>query len=154
MSDAPIPVPADWKHCWWTVIRSTLPADTVAARYRRAFVIAGLPNIRWVRSADTIWVRAGPAPVPTSQFAFDSVSRGATFWVRAVVFAHGDSTHFRLFVATVPAIGGRQTTDSTRGTDWTFPACEASARAADVRWIKRAGDPGDEEKLPVWSRVP
>jgi hypothetical protein len=30
----------------------------------------------------------------------------------------------------------------------------AIARASEVRWIRRPGDPGDEEKLPVWSRVP
>jgi hypothetical protein len=115
----------------------------------------GLPNIHWTRSGDTTWVRGGPAPVPPSQLPFDTASRGETYWGRAVSFAHGDSTHFRLYVAIVLPDGTQpQLTDSTRGPDRSFAACEAIARASEVRWIKRAGDPGDEEKLPVWSRVP
>src|SRR5450631_1410160 len=74
---APVPLPADWRYCWWTVYRSPLPLDSVATGFRRAFVTAGLAGIRWDRSGDTIWVRAGPAPLAPSQLPFDTASHGA-----------------------------------------------------------------------------
>jgi hypothetical protein len=155
VNDASVPVPANWQHCWWTVIRSTLPADTVAADFRRAFVTVGLANIHWTRSGDTIWVRGGPAPLLPSDLPFDTASYGATFWSRAVAFPQKDSTHFRLYVAIVPPVGGwPRAVPASSSVHSGIPACEAVARASGVRWIKRAGDPGDEEKLPVWSRVP
>lgn len=155
VNDRPVPLPANWQYCWWTVVRSTLPAGTVAANFRRAFVTVGLPNIHWTRSGDTIWVRGGPAPIPPSQLLFDTASHGATYWSRAVVFSQGDSTHCRLYSAIIPPADGsaRAVREATRAPSG-LPVCEAVARAAGVRWIKRAGDPGDEERLPVWSRVP
>jgi hypothetical protein len=150
-----VPLPANWEHCWWTVIRSTLPVDSVAAAYRRAFVTVGLPNIHWTRSGDTIWVRGGPAPLLASQLPFDTARYGATFWSRAVAFQRADSTHFRLYVAIVPPAGGwPRTVPANSSVHSGIPVCEAVARAASVRWTKRPGDPGNEEKLPVWSRVP
>jgi hypothetical protein len=152
---APVPPPANWEHCWWTVIRSTLPVDSVAAGYRRAFVTVGLPNIHWNRSGDTIWVRGGPAPLLPSDVPFDTATYGAKFWSRAVAFQQGDSTHFRLYAAIVPPAGGwPQSVPANSSPHSALPACEAVARAAAVRWIKRAGDPADEEKLRGWSRVP
>jgi hypothetical protein len=154
---ATVPLPANWSHCWWTAIRSTLPPDSVAARYRRAFVMAGLTSVKWTRSADTIWLRGGPAPVLHDEAnPFDSVQAGETFWVRVAVFPQKDSSHFRLYVAIVaPPRGWAHPGDSSDlASRQTFPVCEAIARAADVRWIRRSGDPGDEEKLPVWSRIP
>lgn len=153
---APMPPPADWHYCWWTVIRSTLPADTVAAHFRRAFVTVGLRGVRWLRSSDTIWVRAGPAPVLPTELPFDTVTHGATYWSRVAVFQAGDSAHFRLYTAIVPPPGGwPPRTDSSGGpVQHEFAACEAIARAAEVRWIRRPGDPGGEERLPVWARVP
>lgn len=77
------------------------------------------------------------------------------FWSRAVAFPQSDSTHFRLYVAIVPPAGGWPPAVSENSRVHSgIPVCEAVARAAAVRWIKRAGDPADEENLPVWSRVP
>src|SRR5688572_19697500 len=50
-------------YCWWTVMRTTLPLDSVAIRFERAFGAAGLiGGIRTLRG-DTAWVHAGPTPV-------------------------------------------------------------------------------------------
>ena len=155
MEVAPVPLPANWKYCWWTVLRSTVPVDSVASGFRRAFVTVGLPNIHWTRSGDTIWVRGGPAPLLPSGVPVDTATYGATLWSRAVMFPQADSTHFWLFVAIVAPHGGwPRTVPAQRFLDSPFGPCEAIARASGVRWIKRAGDPGDEEKLPVWSHVP
>ncbi len=157
MNTAAVPLPAKWTHCWWTAIRSTLPPDSVAAHYRRAFVTVGLTSVKWARSADTIWVRGGPAPIlPDEAHPFDSVQAGETFWGRIAVFSHADSSHFRLYVAIMPPPRGWAHADDPSGiaSKQSFPACEAIARAADLRWIRRSGDPGDEEKLPLWSRIP
>jgi hypothetical protein len=150
-----MPLPSQWEHCWWTVIRSTLPPDSVASRFRRAFVTVGLGGVHWTKSADTIWVRAAGALIPT-QLPFDTATYGATVWSRVVAFPHGDSTHFRLYTAiTAPPQGWRHLADSSHiVTQRHFAACEAIASAAEVRWIRRLGDPGEEEKLPVWSHVP
>jgi hypothetical protein len=151
----PPPLPAAWEYCWWTVIRSTRSLDSVASGFRRAFVTVGLPNIHWTSSADTIWVRGGPAPLPTTELPRDTATYGATYWSRIVAFRDADSTHFRLYIAVVPpARGWADSTVSNHLSAYLFSACEAIARASEVRWIRRAGDPGDEEKLSVWSRVP
>jgi hypothetical protein len=143
--DAPVPLPAHWDYCWWTVIRSTLPVDSVAARFRLAFVTVGLYNIHWTQRGDTIWVRGGP----------EATTYGAAFWGRATAFSQGDSTHFRLFAAIVPPAGGWPPSMSASSSlKSPLPLCDTIARAAALRWIRRAGDPGVEEDLPVWSRVP
>jgi hypothetical protein len=119
--------------------------------------MVGMTGVHWAKSADTIWVRAGPAPVLYTQF--DSAEAGETYWSRVVAFPRADSTYFRLYVAVVPpAKGWAQSADSSGvdhiATGHFFAACQAIARASDVRWIRRIGDPGDEERLSVWSRVP
>jgi hypothetical protein len=149
----PFPPPSSWNYCWWTVLRSTLPADSVAARFRRAFVTAGMTDVHWTRSADTIWLRAGPALLQPA--TFDSAPPGPLYWSEAAAFHSGDSTHFRFSVAIAAlARGSPPTTDSSRTAVRLFKACDAIARAADIHWYKRHGDPGNEEALPVWSRVP
>ena len=151
----PTRLPAAWDHCWWTVIRSTRSLDSVASGFRRAFVTVGLPNIHWTRSADTIWVRGGPAPLPAADTTFVAATSGATYWSRTVAYRQADSTHFRMYVAVVPPPKGwADSTVSNHLSAYLFTACEAIARASEIRWIRRPGDPGDEEKLPVWSRVP
>lgn len=153
---APVPLPSQWEHCWWTVVRSTLPADSVASQYRRAFISVGMTGVHWTKSGDTIWVRAGPVPLLPGELPYDTATYGATYWSRVVAFRRGDSTHFRLYTAvTPPPRGWGHFADSSRVTTWRhFAACEAIANAAEVRWLRRLGDPGDEETLPVWSRVP
>jgi hypothetical protein len=154
IAPAPIPLPGAWQHCWWTAMRATLPVDSVASAFRRAFVTVGQSGVHWTRSADTIFVRAGPAPLLPLDVSFDTASYGATYWARAVAFKQGDSTHFRVYVAIVtPAKGWAHPTDSLH-TQRLLPTCQVIANAVHFRWIRRAGDPGDEEKLPVWSRVP
>jgi hypothetical protein len=153
VNESPVPLPVEWQHCWWTVIRSTLPPDSVASAFRRAFISIGLPNIRWTRNGDTILVRGGPAPMLPEEL--DTASYGATYWSRIVAFPQQDSTHFRIFTSIVPPTRGwRPPETRERVMRRDIRACEAIARAAGVRWIKRPGDPGAEEALPVWSRVP
>jgi hypothetical protein len=134
-------------------MRSTLPVDSVGSDFRRAFVTLGQSNIHWTKAGDTVFVRAGPAPMLTSEEPWDTASYGVTYWARAVAFPQRDSTHFRLYVATVQPRNRAHPADSVR-TDRTIPTCEQIAKTVGFRWIRRAGDPGDEEKLPVWSRVP
>jgi len=145
-------LPAEWNHCWWTAIRSTLPADTVASRFRRAMITVGMPGFRLTRSADTVWMRGGPAPIARDER--DGPGFAGAQWARVVLFRHADSTHFMMYVATVPSAQAWTTADSSSATRHQFAMCEAIARESGVKWLRRAGDPGDEEKLPVWSRVP
>jgi hypothetical protein len=134
-------------------MRSTLPVDSVGSAFRRAFVTLGQTGIRWTKSGDTVFVRAGPAPLLPSEEPWDTSSHGATYWARAAGFQQGDSTHFRLYVAIVRPRSWPHPADSVR-TDRTIPTCAQIGKTVGFRWIRRAGDPGDEEKLPVWSRVP
>lgn len=43
---APAPVPLEEEHCWWAVLRSSLPPDSVAAHFERAYGAVGLGAIR------------------------------------------------------------------------------------------------------------
>ena len=145
IASSPVPLPGAWSHCWWTVMRSTLPVDSVASDFRRAFVTLGQPNIHWAKIGDTVFVRSGPSPLFPSDEPRDTTSYGESYWARAVAFARGDTTNFRLYVAIVPpARGWLHPADSVR-VNRTIPVCAE---------IRRAGDPGEDEKMPVWSRVP
>jgi hypothetical protein len=43
---AVVPVPLDEEHCWWAVYRTSLPLDTVANRFARAFAPVGGVTLR------------------------------------------------------------------------------------------------------------
>ena len=147
--------PTNWEYCWWTAVRSTLPPDSVAAHFRRAFIAAGLLDLRWAHIADTVLVLGGPARLPGSAVPFDTATFGALYWSRVVALRSGDSTHFRLYTAiAAPARGWAQPSDSVRAFNRSIGVCQEIASGASLRWIKRLGDPGAEESLSVWNRVP
>jgi hypothetical protein len=131
------PTQATEEHCWWAVLRTTLPPDSVAIRFQRGFNAVGLTDAMWTSSADTSWARGGPTSIA-----------GATYQSRAVAYRRGDSTHFRHFVTVVPqpsdtvSVGGRH-----------IAMCGGIARATAIP-TSVPREPTGEETLRVWSRKP
>ena len=133
---APIPWPAE-AHCWWAPFRTTLPPDSVAARFARAYAALGLSDTTWSRQADTAWADAGPTVLG------DSTGR-VVHAARVVAFRRGDSTLFRPFVAIASG-------DSTAVGRRRIELCGAAMREARTAAVA----PRDEERdrsLPVWRR--
>lgn len=103
--------------CWWTVLRTTLPPDSVAVHFQRGFAAVGLANATWAHSADTAWAYAGPTPLSRGP-------AGAVYASRVVAYLHGDSTHFRYYVSIAP-------TSLMRGSV-IIPFCGEIATATDI----------------------
>lgn len=122
-------------YCWWAVMRSPLPPDSVAAHFQRAFTAVGLTGSTWTGSADTAWAHAGPTALGAS---------GATYGSRVVAYWHGDSTHFRQYVSMAPQPG-----DSANP----IGLCQEIGRAAAVP-TSVPREPTGEETLKLWSRIP
>jgi hypothetical protein len=133
---APVPAQLSEEHCWWAVMRSPLPPDTVAARFQRAFSSVGLSGSTWTRSADTAWAHAGPTALGGAS--------GATYESRVVAYWHGDSTHFRQYVAMPPRPG-----DAANP----IGICQDIGRAAAVP-TSAPRVPTGEETLKLWTRIP
>lgn len=145
----PTPAPATEEYCWWTLLRTSLPPDSVAARFQRGYAAAGLTGAAWTSRADTAWARAGPTPLAGSP--------GPSYASRAVAFRQGDSTSFRYFVTVAPPAsraGRAPAADS--GTRWMnhMGLCGTVARAAGVLWSTPRRPPNAEDSLAVWARVP
>lgn len=152
----PAPAPATEGYCWWSVFRTTLPADTVAVRFGRAFTALGLSGATWAQRADTTWAHAGPTRL-------DGAWGGGTYAARMVAYRNGDSTHFRHFVAVTPppqgwaaprdsvTADGRHLSLSPAGNPIGF--CGALGRAARVHGTAPR-EPSGEESLDVWRRRP
>ena len=141
---APAPAALVEDHCWWAVFRTTLPPDTVAAHFARAFTALGLTDARTARLADTAWAQAGPTVL--------GGPRGGTYAVRVVAFRRGDTTLFRHFVAVgLPAHGRPGPVDSMSLGSGQIGFCGALGRAAAVHGAAPRG-PNGEETLPVWTR--
>lgn len=136
---APAPLPEE--HCWWAVLRTTLPPDSVAARFQRGFAAIGLSNAAWAHQADTAWARAGAGSVGPGGAAYES---------RAVAYQRGDSTHFRYWVALVPPAGAPAADGPGGGS---IAACGRIARAAAVP-TSVPREPTGDESLAVWRRRP
>jgi hypothetical protein len=130
---APAAAPLDEEYCWWAVLRTTLPPDTVAARFERAFAAVGLAGGGWTRRGDTAWAHAG---LP-----------GARYASRAVAYRRGDSTHFRYYVAGAPGLAPRDSAPNV------VALCGRIARAAAIPTSTPASPTGDES-LSVWRRRP
>lgn len=128
---APAPVQLEEDYCWWAVLRSSLPPDSVAARFERAYAAVGLAGVRRVQLGDTAWVQTTPV-------VLDGVLRAS----RAVAYRRGDSTHFRYFV------GSRE----SEGAAGPLSLCVRIAQAAAIGW-SAPREPTGEESLAVWSRV-
>jgi len=146
------PARADEDYCWLAVFRSPLPADTVVARYARAYERVGLSGATRAHTGDTAWAQAGPT-------VLGGAHAGGTYAARVVAYWRGDSTHFRTYVFTAPPPGGWPQSDSARargenvGFGRHLGFCAELGRAAQAqgtapRW------PDGEEKLDVWRRRP
>lgn len=150
---APAPLALEEEHCWWAVFRTTLPPDSVATHFVRAFAQLGLRGGTWTQRGDTTWARAEPTAL--------AAWHGATYAARVVAYRVGDSTHFRHFVSVAPPSGGwpasydsvtadgRHLSVSIAGAPIGF--CGALGRAAAVHGTAPA-DPDGEEKLAIWTR--
>ena len=148
------PLALEESHCWWAVFRTTLPPDSVATHFVRAFTQLGLRGARWTRHGDTTWAHAEPTMLADRH--------GATYAARVVAYRAGDSTHFRHFVSVVPPAGGWPasydsiTADgrhlSVRAAGGPIDFCGALGRTAEVHGTAPA-DPDGEEKLELWTRT-
>ena len=147
---APMPAPApllDEEYCWWAVLRTALPPDSVAARFERAFTEVGLTGAARASRADTAWAHAGP-----------TLLRGEAaglYESRAVAYRRGDSTHFRYFVAAArprPEDRAQPADPAERGPS-PVGFCGQIARTAAIP-TSVPPSPTGEEALPVWTRRP
>jgi hypothetical protein len=130
-------------HCWWAVLRSTRPPDSVAARFTDAFIQAGFSTVIFKRNADTAWSTASATQL--------DIGGPATFTSRAIAYWHGDSTHFRYFVDVQPSSGASP--DSVDRSKNVLAFCSQIARSAAIGW-SAPRDPTGDEGLAIWSRVP
>lgn len=119
------------EHCWWAVYRTSLPLDTVANRFARAFTSMGFVPSALSRLGDTVWINAGPSPLPGNG--------PGPIAARTVAYQAGDSTHFRTFVA--------------GGASQSIGLCQQIFQAAPVGGVALR-EPDGEEKLSVWRRRP
>jgi hypothetical protein len=141
-ASAPAAVTAVEEHCWWSVDRSILPADSVVDRFRRAFATTGFTSVTWAKLADTTWTHAGPTAVNPAQ-------PDVGYEVRAVAYQRGDSAHFRLFVGALPLPPAHVLPANALAGDVSIPLCARVAgedAIPTVRLRQRTG----EESLPVW----
>lgn len=126
-------------HCWWAKFRTTVPPDSVAARYARAYATLGLSQTGWSHQADTAWAEGGPTVLTRPAGA-------GTYTAHVVAYRRGDTTFFRPFAGVRPA-----GTENAGGL--LIPFCGDVARAAQTG----GAAPRDEERddsLPVWRRRP
>jgi len=149
---APAPAAFEGSPCWWTVFRSPLPLDTVAAHLVSAFTTLGLSNATSAQEGDTIRAEAGPTRLD-ERF-------GGTYSARMVAFRRGDSTLYRYFVVASPPSGGwRPSYDSLdaagRHVSVNPAGSELGLCAAIASTSQNHGtapkEPNGEESLAVWS---
>jgi hypothetical protein len=124
-----VPVSLKEDHCWWAVYRTSLPLDTVASRFARAFTSIGFAPSAPTQLGDTAWINVGPSRL--------SGYEGRSIEARMVAYRAGDSTHFRTFVVT--------------GESQAIELCQQISRAAPVGGVTLR-EPDGEEKLSVWRR--
>lgn len=144
---AATPAPLEEGYCWWAVFRSPLPADSVAARYARAYEQMGLSNVTWSHAGDTAWAHAGPT-------VLGGAHDDGTYAARMVAYWHGDSTHFRTYLSIAPPSGGwpkgepgGSDADGARR----IGLCGALGSAAHAQGTAPAA-PDSEAKLELWRR--
>jgi hypothetical protein len=152
MPAASAPLALEEEYCWWTVFRTTLPPDSVAEHFVRAFAQLGLSGGTRAARGDTAWAHAEP----TTRTEWP----GGTFAARVVAYRVGDSTHFRHFVSVAPPAGGwpashdsvtadgRHVSISPQGAR--IGLCGALGRATQVHGTAPV-NPDGEEKLDIWT---
>jgi hypothetical protein len=130
--------------CWWTLLRTALPPDSVAARFANAYQRVGLLGVSSSRRGDTASAYAGPTLLADG-------SNSAMYESRIVAFRQADSSSFRYSVDVKPAQsreaqaeGGNQ-----RAPD-NLEFCALIAKAAAVRWSTPARRPNADDSVSVW----
>jgi hypothetical protein len=120
--DAPAPAtvpPLAQQYCWWTSLRTSLPPDTVGARFARAFTTLGFSNVEQRANVDTVLVDDSnhvPEPVPkafvihahSAELPLDSGVAQPTgrYEGLAVAWVRADTTRVRYYLARDPAMTG------------------------------------------------
>ena len=114
---APTPIALDQQYCWWTSLRSSLPPDSVGARFARAFAAQGYTVDGPRAGVDTtifdderrlhesvhgaVLTVAHARGLPGD--AVDAFASGlAVAWIAA------DTTRVRYYVARAPALTGAE----------------------------------------------
>ena len=138
---AAVPLSLQDEYCWHTVFRTSLPLDTVAHRFERAFTSLGLTNASSTIRGDTAWSHAGPTRLAGEW-------GDALYEARVVAYRVADSTHFRHFVGVAPTSG-----DTLNPGSRLLAFCAALGRATQVHGTA-AREPGAEEALELWKRRP
>jgi hypothetical protein len=135
------------EYCWWAVLRSVRPPDSVAARFERAYKELSLGKVTSGRWGDTAWAHAGPSWISTR-------TTNASYESGALAYALGDSTHFRYYVVIAAPPGGwiRQS-DSVEASKGDIDFCTNIARHASIGWTAPS-NPTGEESLPLWESDP
>jgi hypothetical protein len=139
---APVAVVPIEEHCWWSVDRTILPADTVAERFRQAFVAVGFTSVTRAEMGDTAWTHAGPTAVNPAQ-------PDVGYELRAVAYQRGDSAHFRLFVGAAPLRSEGALASGAFSGAFHIPLCARVAGEAAIPTV-RLRQPTGEESLSVW----
>lgn len=130
------------QYCWWTVLRTALPPDSVAARFEHAYTALGLSGAASSHIADTAWAHAGPTVLAGR-------STGVTYASRLVAIGDGDSTSFRYAVEMTGPTGANEQSGGSDNIEF----CGAIAHAAAIHWTRPARRPNAEDSLAVWTRV-
>ena len=126
--------------CWWTLVRTAVPPDSVAVRFKSAYATLGLQDIVSSGSADTTTVVARP-----------SLGEGANFGSRVVAYRQGDSTSLRFYVEAWPArMTSKATADTPGSRSDELESCSTVARAAGIKWSTPRRRPNGQDSLPVW----
>jgi hypothetical protein len=135
------------EYCWWAVLRTKRPPDSVAARFARAYKELSLGKVTNGRWGDTAWAHAGPSWISTR-------TTNASYESGALAYALGDSTHFRYYVVIAAPPGGwiRQS-DSVEASGGDIDFCTNIARHASIGWAA-PNNPTGEESLALWGLDP
>jgi hypothetical protein len=146
---SPVPASSVWpkdEYCWWTAVSTTLPVDSVASRFARAYSTLGLGSVVSSRVGDTVLVRAGPTAL--------AATLPGRYASRMVAFQHGDSTRFRWYWSIVP-LADQLMTDSAstpmggRGIGF----CGEIGKIVAIHgWGPRG--PSGADSIAVWQRRP
>ena len=135
------PIAASDSYCWWTLVRTALPPDTVARRFERAYQTLGLDSATFTHRADTAWAHAGPT-------VLRDVQTSASYASFAAAVRQGDSTSFRYSVE----IKSLSRTDGPPPDGIAF--CGRIAKAAGIPWVKPERRPNSEDSLSAFMRAP
>ena len=125
-------------------METSAPIRFLSTTFQRAFTEAGLPDVRASRVGDTVLVVAGPAHR-------DSAPLGTQYWARAVAFQRRDSTHFRIYSAVI--LPSADPLPEWNAAGARIGLCGDVGKAASIPYMTKK-DPGGEEQLSVWHRLP